>query len=923
MTRESVPDSRQIREQFLEFFRQKEHAIVPSASLLPDAPNLMFTNAGMNQFVPIFLGQAPCPFQPGRAADTQKCIRAGGKHNDLDDVGWDTYHHTFFEMLGNWSFGDYFKQEAIHWAWELLTRVWGFPKERLYATIYSPGEGDPGEADHEAREVWSELMSREGLDPSVHVVPGGAKDNFWMMGESGPCGPCSELHVDLTQQGDTRGALVNRDSSECIELWNLVFIQFDAGPGGKLSGLPQRHVDTGMGLERVVSIIQNTRQFRSFGAAISNYDTDVFRPIFDAIEQISGRSYRATLPSRRAGELPGQEWIDIAFRIVGDHVRALSLGIADGIEPGNSDRSYVLRRILRRAVRAGRSRLGLERPFVHRLVEAVDQTLGDTFPELRSGRSRIESVLLQEEEAFLNILDKGSGLFQDQLRVFRSRGQDVQDGQELPGELAFELYDTYGVPLDSIVEMAREHGHPGVDVRRFEELMSGQRKRARAARKTRTVEVADLGEQPPTRFCGFEMLGSRSELQRLVSLEEGFGLLLDVSPFYPEMGGQIGDRGILRKDREQWEVLDTRKVGRATLHVLGGKPGGLRQGDEVTVQVDARRRRAVERHHTATHLLHWALREVAGPSVGQRGSHVGDGKLTFDFNAQPLSPGQVGEVERLVNQRVVDDEPVHSFETDRSLVEARDDVMQFFGDKYESRVRVVQIGGSPEGLDGFSMELCGGTHVRSTCQVGLFRIRSEGAVSSGIRRIEAAAGEASLGQALQEARLVERMCSLLRAPASELERRLERSLEERRSLEKRLEALEKGMAREQSRALVGRSRPVAAAQSEIPLIVENLGDVGSPRLLSVAENLRSCFQGVAVLGGGRQGSALLVSVVSGKEYAPLVRADGLIRAIAPAIGGRGGGRPDFARGGGRDAEGLDRALSQVEPWIRENAGRRP
>jgi len=410
--------SAEIRASFLDFFRSKQHTVVPSSSLLPDSPNLLFTNAGMNQFVPIFLGTTPCPYSPARAADTQKCIRAGGKHNDLEDVGLDTYHHTFFEMLGNWSFGDYFKREAIAWAWELLVERWGFPPERLYATVYSPSEGDPAAFDAEAHALWSELFRSKGLDPAIHVVPGNRKDNFWMMGETGPCGPCSELHVDLTQNGDTKGRLVNQGSYECIEIWNLVFIQFNANPDGTFVPLPACHVDTGMGFERVCSVIQCTKGFTEFSnVVISNYETDVFRPIFDAIGSLCGRRYGSTLPhpSGDGAVIPvtEQEKDDVAFRVIADHLRTLGFAIADGIQPGNSERHYVLRRILRRAVRYGRT-LGFTAPFLHKLTPVLSSVMGNAFPEVREKQTLITETLKREEEAFHKTLDKGLALFESE-----------------------------------------------------------------------------------------------------------------------------------------------------------------------------------------------------------------------------------------------------------------------------------------------------------------------------------------------------------------------------------------------------------------------------------------------------------------------------------------------------------------------------
>ncbi|HTI98421.1 MAG TPA: alanine--tRNA ligase, partial [Dongiaceae bacterium] len=480
--------SSQIRQSFLDFFKSKQHTIVPSSSLMPDSPNLLFTNAGMNQFVPIFLGQTQCPYTPGRAADTQKCIRAGGKHNDLDDVGLDTYHHTFFEMLGNWSFGDYFKKEAIDWAWELVINIWKFPPARLYATVYNPdrSKNDPSEFDLEAFNYWAEKFRSVGLDPKIHIVNGNKKDNFWMMGETGPCGPCSELHVDLTPEGKTGGKLVNQGSPDCIEIWNLVFIQFNANPDGTFSPLPAKHVDTGMGFERVTSIIQGTKGLTDFAKAkISNYETDIFRPIFDAIEKLSGKKYGSTLPKRGSAGDTEQEKIDVAFRVIADHIRTLSFAIADGIQPGNTDRNYVLRRILRRAVRYGRT-LGFTEPFFYKLVDVLAATMGEVFPEIRSRKDHVQEVIRIEEEAFNRTLDKGIELFEKAVKYFEAGEKILQrtyqnnphlpattlnptriilpeenllvdtigEGRVVCGDFSFKLYDTYGFPLDLTELMA-------------------------------------------------------------------------------------------------------------------------------------------------------------------------------------------------------------------------------------------------------------------------------------------------------------------------------------------------------------------------------------------------------------------------------------------------------------------------------------
>src|SRR6266704_925259 len=458
--------STQIRQSFLDVCREKEHTIVPSSSLLTDAPHLLFTNAGMNQFVPIFLGQQKPPWKPPRVADTQKCIRAGGKHNDLEDVGLDTYHHTFFEMLGNWSFGDYFKKEAIEWAWELLVERWKFPAQRLYATVYKPGAGEPSEFDQEAHDHWANLFREADLDPKIHVLNSGKADNFWMMGDTGPCGPCSEVHVDLTPDGDTRGELVNKEDPRCIEIWNLVFIQFNANPDGTFSPLPQRHVDTGMGFERVAAIIQGTKNLTDFSGIVSNYETDVFRPIFDELETLSEKKHESTLPlvgqarrlprgeegsrSGRPTNDPEQEKIDVAFRVIADHIRALSFAIADGIIPSNESRGYVLRRILRRAVRYGRT-LGFHEPFFFKIADVVVETMGDVFPEVRAKQKTIKETIRREEEAFNKTLDRGIELFNDQIRALTRIPLpllDTPSGRQVSGEFAFKLYDTYGFPLD-------------------------------------------------------------------------------------------------------------------------------------------------------------------------------------------------------------------------------------------------------------------------------------------------------------------------------------------------------------------------------------------------------------------------------------------------------------------------------------------
>jgi len=897
--------SRQIRQSFLDFFKSKQHTIVPSSSLLPDSPNLLFTNAGMNQFVPIFLGKQKCPFNPPRAADTQKCIRAGGKHNDLEDVGLDTYHHTFFEMLGNWSFGDYFKREAIDWAWELVTEVWKFPKHRLYATVYKPDKSkdDPSELDQEAYDLWAAKFIAAGLDPKVHIVYGNKKDNFWMMGETGPCGPCSEIHVDLTPQGDTKGSLVNKGAAECIEIWNLVFIQFNANSDGTFSPLPARHVDTGMGFERVTGIIQNTKQFTDFSRIISNYETDIFRPIFDKIEKLSGKRYGSTLPP--AGSTGGteQEKIDVAFRVIADHIRTLSFAIADGILPGNNDRHYVLRRILRRAVRYGRT-LGFHKPFFYQLVDVLAETMGDVFPEIRARQAHVQEVIRTEEEAFNKTLDRGIELFCDETEGLRAGGR-------LRGDFAFKLYDTYGFPLDLTQLMARERGID-VDSHHFDELMDEQRKRARAAQKKELVSLSEAKTGPASRFVGYDELQAAAKVLEVAQLKEKAAVILDVSPCYAEMGGQVGDTGEIAGGGSVWYVTNTQKSGDAFVHLLA-EDDAPEVGAAVTVRVDRSRRDSIQRHHTVTHLFHWALHEVVNREASQKGSYVGPEKLTFDFNCAPLTRQQVLDVEKLVNERIVENDGVSWFEVPYSDIKGRKDVMQFFGDKYGDRVRVVQIGGKAGELNGYSMELCGGTHTRATGEIGLFRIVSESAIASGVRRIEAIAGNLAYEQARKQAELIETIAAKLNSPVAELEKKIESLLAHQKELEKHAKAQQQKQAADMARSLIGKAQKIGSTNA----IVHNLGTAEGDFLQMILEALPADFKGVAVLGGIANGAASLVAKVT-PDLTKQLQAGKIIQTIAPIVGGKGGGRSEFARGGGKDPSKLDEALAKARELLAAN-----
>ena len=872
---------------------------------MPDSPNLLFTNAGMNQFVPFFLAQkAPdvskwagaLPSSDLRAADTQKCIRAGGKHNDLDDVGLDTYHHTMFEMLGNWSFGDYFKKEAIDWAWELVIGRWKFPPARLYATVYNPEPGDPASRDEEAWEIWAEKFRAVGLDPAVHIVNGNKKDNFWMMGETGPCGPCSELHVDLTPAGDTGGALVNQGSPDCIEIWNLVFIQFNANPDGSFSPLPARHVDTGMGFERVASIIQGTNDLTDFAnARISNYETDIFRPIFDELEKLSGKTYGSTLPVSGSTGDTEQEKNDVAFRVIADHIRTLTFAIGDGIQPGNTDRNYVLRRILRRAVRYGRS-LGFRAPFFHKLVDVLARTMGDVFPEIRAKQKHIEDVLKLEEESFNKTLDRGIELF-----------NEAATKGNITGAFAFKLYDEQGFPLDLTELMARERGLT-VDTEGFNTLMEAQRARARAAQKKQVITLSEIETTTPTVFTGYESLVDTARVREVLTIKDRTAVILDRTPCYAEMGGQVGDTAEITRGGQFWRITNTQKTGNTWLHLLDSADAPS-VSEEVQISVNATRRAAIQRHHTVTHLLHWALHEVVSPEATQKGSSVSPEKLTFDFNSAALTAQQVREIEILVNERILENASVSWTEVPYAEVRGQADIMQFFGDKYGDTVRVVQIGGTGN-LDGYSMELCAGTHTRATGEIGLFRILAESAIAAGVRRIEAVAGLEAAALTKSEAQRLHEIAGLLNAPAAEIEKKIEALLAHQKELEKALKAARSKEAAAQAKDLASKAESLGG----IPFLSANLGAVDGDYLQAVLDALKPTFEGVTVLAGSANNAVSLAASVS-PAFTSKIQAGKIIQSIAPIVGGKGGGKPDMARGGGKDTTQIPEALAAARALL--------
>jgi alanyl-tRNA synthetase len=988
----------EIRQGFLDFFREKQHAIVPSSSLMPDAPNLLFTNAGMNQFVPIFLGQQKPPWKPPRVVDTQKCIRAGGKHNDLEDVGLDTYHHTFFEMLGNWSFGDYFKKEAIEWAWELVVERWKLPPQRLYATVYKPGSGEPSEFDQEAYDHWERLFREADLDPSIHIVNGNKKDNFWMMGDTGPCGPCSELHIDLTPDGDTRGALVNKDDPRCIEIWNLVFIQFNANADGSFGPLPQRHVDTGLGLERTTAIIQGTKNFTEFSGTVSNYETDIFRPLFDELEKLSGKKYESTLPKHGTAGESDQEQIDIAFRVIADHIRTLSFAIADGIVPSNEGRGYVLRRILRRAVRYGRT-LGFHEPFFFKLVDVVAKTMGDVFPEVRTKQTTIKETIRREEEAFNKTLDRGTELFANavvnaikdystaaglgekmvlHLHPFRIRLKSGQVSQsewtnvhsleralpnvdinvetisapELREKLGgtpklrdrdvFELYDTYGFPLDLTELMAWERGLT-VDVVGFERLMEQQRERARKAQKKEEISVEE-GElrAAPTRFLGYDFLETESVVETVLpgKKSEEVNIVLDRTPFYAEMGGQVGDRGLLhvpghdRTEVGQLQITDTQKRGDVFVHRAALLEGRAPEpGEAVRVSVDTDRRHAIQGHHTVTHLLHWALHEVVSRDTSQKGSYVGPDKLTFDFSSVPLTKQQVRDVENLVNEKIKENAPVSWTEIPYAEARKRSDIQQFFGDKYGDVVRVVQIGGDAKALNGYSMELCGGTHVRTTGEIESFRIVREEAIAAGVRRIEAVSGAAARQWAKEEAERQQKKFEMLARKKSDVTAlplfeeeaetgvmldQIDMRATHLEKLEAEVREWEKKGAKASEAQLKNRAAEVAKELATTHAVkgsvIAEVKDADAKLLQAVGDALKSKIKGPIFLVGATNERVALLAVVP-KELSSKLQANKLIQEIAPIVGGKGGGRAENAQGSGTDIGKIDTALAAAERLI--------
>jgi alanyl-tRNA synthetase len=867
----------QIRDSFLDFFRAHGHAVVPSAPLVPENdPSLLFTNAGMVPFKQVFLGKETRPYT--RAVDSQKCLRISGKHNDLEQVGRDTYHHTFFEMLGNWSFGDYYKREAIAWAWELLTQVWKLPKDKLWATVHTN--------DDEAEALW-----RSGTDIAADRVLRFDAENFWEMGDTGPCGPCSEIHLDRgpaacdRRHDPAHKCGVNASCARYLELWNLVFIQYNRDASGTLTDLPAKHVDTGMGFERIAAVLQGVP---------GNYDCDVLRGIIAHAERLSGKRYGAS------------ERDDVSLRVIADHGRAVTFLIADGVLPSNEGRGYVLRRLLRRGARHGKL-LGVDRPFLHDVVGAVVHAMGRAYPEIVAQHHRIADIVRAEEERFAATLDRGLALLAEEVERARAGG-----ARALPGEVAFRLYDTYGFPLDLTEDILAGEGF-AVDHAGFLAAMEAQRTRARGAQRFTDAEAAPdaiMRGEIATRFVGDRVVEWESEvLALLVGGKEtrgpiGVGTEVDAvtaeTPFYAESGGQVGDRGWLETDGgARVEVLDTQKIAPNVIGHRGVvRAGTLATGERVRLCIDVPRRDAARLNHSATHLAHAALRRHLGTHVKQAGSLVTPERLRFDFSHhRPVDDQALTAVEDEVNAEVRANVEVTSEEM--PYAEAiKAGALAFFGDKYGARVRVVRMGD-------FSIELCGGTHVARTGDIGVFKIAGESGVASGVRRLEAAAGGSALALIRRHEEILREVSTLLRGSEEDAAAKLEKLLGQQRELEKRINELQGKLAGGATRDLLADARHVDGI-TVLATRVEGLDDKG---LRAMADNLRERMRsGVIVLGAAHGDRALLLAAVT-QDLTGRYHAGNIIKQLAPMVGGGGGGRPDFAQAGGKDPTRLDEALA--------------
>jgi alanyl-tRNA synthetase len=861
--------SAELRASFLNYFAQRDHQRVASSPLVPaNDPTLLFTNAGMVQFKEVFLGHEHRPYQ--RATTAQRCVRAGGKHNDLENVGYTARHHTFFEMLGNFSFGDYFKREAIEYAWDYLTRVLGLPPERLWVTVFSE--------DNEAANIWLKEIK---VDPH-RFSRCGAADNFWSMGETGPCGPCSEIFYDHGPSipGGPPGS-PDADGDRYVEIWNLVFMQFNRHADGSLTPLPSPSVDTGMGLERLAAVAQGVH---------SNYDIDLFVNLIDAAATVTGCTDRD----------------DKSLRVIADHIRSTSFLIADGVTPSNEGRGYVLRRIMRRAIRHGH-RLGCSEPFFHRLVAPLVAEMGRAYPELTAAQAQVERVIRLEEERFAETLSHGMGILEGVIA-------GLTDGC-IPGETVFKLYDTYGFPTDLTADIARERGLT-LDLDGFEGAMAEQKERARAASQFGVSQELDLDFQGQAEFCGYDHLSERATVVALYhdgqscdALDEGQNglVVLDLTPFYAESGGQLGDRGILTGEDGCFTVNDTQKKGEGIICHLGQVLAGqIRVGDTVQAEVDATRRSATALNHSATHLLHAAMRQVLGDHVQQKGSQVGPDRLRFDFSHfEPVSREQLLTIERLVNQEIRKN---HMVETRiMNLEDAKSaGAMALFGEKYADQVRVLRMGD-------FSTELCGGTHVKAVGDIGLCKIVVEGGIASGVRRIEALTGAAALDWIEADEDRVLRLAGMLKGGRDDLDDRVASLLERSRHLEKELDQLKARLASSAGKDLAAQAVEVGG----VMVLAACIDGVDPKALRETLDQLKDRLgSAVVVLATVVDGKVSLVAGVTA-DLTGQLKAGDLIREVAARVGGKGGGRPDMAQAGGTDPSGLPAALGLVEGWVRQ------
>jgi alanyl-tRNA synthetase len=869
-------DAKRIRSIFIEFFETKKHQYVPSSPIVvKNDPTLMFTNAGMNQFKDYFLGNEMPSYS--RVANSQKCLRVSGKHNDLEEVGVDTYHHTMFEMLGNWSFGDYFKKDAIAWAWELLTDVYQLPKDRLYVTVFEGDASDQLEKDTEAFDLWAAHIDTE------RILLGSKKDNFWEMGDTGPCGPCSEIHIDLRTEEEIAAVpgkdLVNADHPQVIEIWNLVFMQFNRLADGSLKELPAKHVDTGMGFERLVRAIQNKT---------SNYDTDIFTPFIETLEKMSGKKY-------------GQdEKTDIAIRVIVDHIRAISFTIADGQLPSNNKAGYVIRRILRRAVRYGYTFLGFDRPFLYELMPVLSDTFGEVFPEIKSQQAFIAKVVQEEEASFLRTLDNG-------LKKLEKIKADLAESNEkvVPGKVAFELYDTYGFPLDLTSLIARENGF-SVDVKEFDIEMEKQKARSRSAAGQERGDWITINEDTGAEFVGYDTIECHTTITRYREVKEAkatqYQLVLATTPFYAESGGQVGDQGLLISDKETIKVIDTKKENDLTVHLVEKLPEYPEA--EFVAKVDGARREAIKNNHSATHLLQAALKEVLGDHIQQKGSLVNDQLLRFDFSHfAKLTEEEIAAVEAIVNAKIRENVALDEKRNVPIDEAKRMGATALFGEKYGEFVRVIAF--DPN----FSVELCGGTHVNATGQVGLFKILSESSISSGVRRIEAVTGAAALDFINSQLDLIKEIKEVLRNP-KDIKTSIEALVQDKNELKKELESLHL----RQTAALKEELKLNAIQTDGVNLIVQQIQLPNADALKKLAFELKNEIKPlVAVLAAEIDGKPQIAVIVEEE----LVTSKGwnagqAVRELAKAINGGGGGQPFFATAGGKKLEGLPQVIEDAK-----------